>query len=279
MNDSTRKKGKKESKLKGYDNVFATRLRDLMEQTKTTQGTLAKESGCSRQAISQYMDGSSMPNVDKLLCIADHFGVSTDYLLGREEKKNKKELQHIVSEYTGLSEEAIKELRECINTEYYTDLVPDYQNLWIMETIPDFKEVLNQIIESGCMRKVVGLISDYYRSMEMATDVCNDLLKPLEEINSHNRISGTDKMEIIEPLELLEILTEQKEIRLHYYEIQECLKSFVKLYREKTIKAYSDKTKEFNIVYNEYERLTRHYYDERLTRQEGEAHGNNQETQ
>ena len=41
-------------------------------------------------------------------------------------------------------------------------------------------------------------------------------------------------------------------------------------YEGKTIKAYGDKTKEFNTVYNEYERLTR---------QEGEARGNNQETQ
>ena len=113
------KKGKQESKLKGYDNVFATRLRNLIEQANITQGTLAKESGCSRQAISQYMDGSSMPNVDKLLSIADFFGVSTDYLLGLSKipTPNNQEISYIhliymMCSYTGLDRKAIETLHE-----------------------------------------------------------------------------------------------------------------------------------------------------------------------
>jgi transcriptional regulator with XRE-family HTH domain len=259
--------------------IVGQRINARLAERNKKQKELAAALNVTDNTVSYYCSGTRLPNTSQIKIIAEFLDCSADYLLGLSDTPTNDKDMRYMCDYTGLSEKAIRELRECINTEYYTDLVPDYQNLWIMETIPDFKEVLNQIIESGCMRKVVGLISDYYRSMEMATDVCNDLLKPLEEINSHNRVSGTDNMTIYEPLELIEILTEQKEIRLHYYEIQECLKSFVKHYREKTIKAYSDKTKEFNTVYNEYERLTRHYYDERLTRQEGEARGNNQETQ
>lgn len=100
--------GKQASNLKGYDNVFARNLRKLMERKDITQEELAKKAGCSRQAVSQYMDGSSVPNVDKLLGIADYFGVSIDYLLGRENKPNEKELINQICDYTGLSEEAIQ---------------------------------------------------------------------------------------------------------------------------------------------------------------------------
>ncbi len=99
--------GKQASKLKGYDNIFAVNLRKLMERNKTTQEALATGAGCSRQAISQYMDGSSVPNVDKLLNIADYFGVSIDYLLGREEKLNEKEWMNQICDLTGLTEQAI----------------------------------------------------------------------------------------------------------------------------------------------------------------------------
>lgn len=74
--------GKQASKLKGYNNVFATRLRDLMAKRQITQETLAEQVGCSRQAISQYTDGSTVPNFDKLLGIAKFFNISADYLLG-----------------------------------------------------------------------------------------------------------------------------------------------------------------------------------------------------
>ena len=99
--------GKTASKLKGYDNIFAQRLRKLMERKDITQEELAKKAGCSRQAVSQYMDGSSVPNVDKLLGIADYFGVSIDYLLGREKKPTENEIINLICDYTGLSEEAI----------------------------------------------------------------------------------------------------------------------------------------------------------------------------
>ena len=94
---------KQATKLKGYDNIFAVNLRKLMEREHITQEALAKGAGCSRQAISQYMDGSSAPNIDKLLKIADYFDVSIDYLMGRDKKPNEKERFNDICDYTGLS--------------------------------------------------------------------------------------------------------------------------------------------------------------------------------
>lgn len=107
--------GKKASKLKGYDNVFAQRLRDLMENKHITQETLAAKAGCSRQSISQYMDGTSVPNVDKLLSIAEYFGVSTDYFLGLSDTPtNDKDLQ-FVCDYLGLTEKSCRLIHNLID--------------------------------------------------------------------------------------------------------------------------------------------------------------------
>ncbi len=37
-----------------------------------------------QNTISQYEDGSRMPNVKRLILLADFFGVSLDYLVGRD---------------------------------------------------------------------------------------------------------------------------------------------------------------------------------------------------
>lgn len=102
---------KQASKLKGYDNVFAQRLRTLMEKRHFTQDTLAEKAGCSRQAISQYMDGSSAPNVDKLLSIAKFFNVSTDYLLGLSDTPTSDKDLQFVCDYLGLTEKSCRLIR------------------------------------------------------------------------------------------------------------------------------------------------------------------------
>lgn len=101
---------KQASKLKGYDNIFAQRLRALMKERSVTQDILAEKAGCSRQAVSQYMDGSSAPNVDKLLSIADFFNVSADYLLGRTNAETTDKDLRYICDYTGLNETALEVL-------------------------------------------------------------------------------------------------------------------------------------------------------------------------
>ena len=49
--------------FKGYDSIFAERLRLLMKQHSTKQTDLAEHLGLTRQAISKYADGSVLPNI------------------------------------------------------------------------------------------------------------------------------------------------------------------------------------------------------------------------
>lgn len=104
------------SNFKGYDNIFSVRLRQLFDKSNITQQQLADETECSRQAISQYLDGSNAPNVEKLANIAKYFGVSVDYLLGLTDITTADIKIKAMSEYIGLSEKAIKGLEDLCKT-------------------------------------------------------------------------------------------------------------------------------------------------------------------
>ena len=60
------------------------RLAELLTNTNTTQKALAEYLGMSRAAIGQYSSGKREPDLATLARIADFFGVSVDFLLGRE---------------------------------------------------------------------------------------------------------------------------------------------------------------------------------------------------
>lgn len=73
--------------FKGYEGLFAKRLREEMHAQKITQEALARQTGLARQTISQYMDGSVLPNVERLYNICNYFDVSGDYLIGLTNSK------------------------------------------------------------------------------------------------------------------------------------------------------------------------------------------------
>jgi len=64
--------------------IFRNRLKKLREQEQISKRRLSQLCGLSDSAIRRYEHGESMPTPESLAAIADHFGVSTDYLLGRE---------------------------------------------------------------------------------------------------------------------------------------------------------------------------------------------------
>ncbi|MGE7545026.1 helix-turn-helix domain-containing protein [Sporosarcina newyorkensis] len=61
------------------------RIKTLCVENKTTIAELERKSGISNGQIRKW--DTSTPGVDKLNAIADYFDVSTDYLLGRTDKK------------------------------------------------------------------------------------------------------------------------------------------------------------------------------------------------
>ncbi len=94
-----------------YYDPFPTQLRKLMRERKMNQTELSKVLGFdSRQAVAKYTDGTVSPTADKICKLADYFGVSTDYLLGRTEIKTPNVELQAICNCTGLDEEAAERL-------------------------------------------------------------------------------------------------------------------------------------------------------------------------
>lgn len=61
--------------------TFSEKLYALRRKSGLSQERLAEQLGVSRQAISKWESGQSMPESDKLIALSDYFGVSLDCLL------------------------------------------------------------------------------------------------------------------------------------------------------------------------------------------------------
>ncbi len=61
----------------------------LLKQKGVTPYRVYKETGVSQSTLSDWKRGRSTPKSEILARIADYFGVTVDYLLGKEEQKNK----------------------------------------------------------------------------------------------------------------------------------------------------------------------------------------------
>ncbi len=70
--------------------MFKIRLKELRESKGMTQRDFAAEFGVSKGTVGMWESGAREPRtIDEINRIADYFGVSTDYLLGRTEEKEK----------------------------------------------------------------------------------------------------------------------------------------------------------------------------------------------
>ena len=78
-------------------------IKSLRNQLGINQVELAKRLNVSKQCVSNWENDNIQPSVDMLIKIADFFKVSTDYLLGRESKKQ--------IDVTGITDEQCAHIR------------------------------------------------------------------------------------------------------------------------------------------------------------------------
>ncbi len=56
----------------------------LMKQRNVTRYRVSQETGVAESSLSDWKNGKSMPKIDKMQKIAEYFGVTVDYLMGKE---------------------------------------------------------------------------------------------------------------------------------------------------------------------------------------------------
>ena len=87
------------------------KIKLLRNQRNITQVELARHLSVSKQAVSNWENDNIHPSIDMLVKIAGFFSVSTDYLLGLENKR--------YLEITGLSDLKITHIQQIIDDMRY----------------------------------------------------------------------------------------------------------------------------------------------------------------
>lgn len=70
-------------------------IRDLRKQRKMSQTELAKILHVSQQTVTAWETGKAEPSSSAISNLADYFNVTTDYLLGRSEKKDDDKVDYV----------------------------------------------------------------------------------------------------------------------------------------------------------------------------------------
>jgi len=69
--------------------IFAERIRELRKEKKQTQTQMANYLRCSLRTYQYYESATHYPDIPDLIKLADFYDVSTDYLLGRSEERQR----------------------------------------------------------------------------------------------------------------------------------------------------------------------------------------------
>ena len=103
--------------------MIGKRVRELRVKKGLSQQDLGNAIGVTKVTVCGYESGTRIPNLEKLIKLADTLGTSTDYLLGREiaitNEENKTYIGSVSYEDVGL----IMELRHYPNL--YNKLLKD----------------------------------------------------------------------------------------------------------------------------------------------------------
>ena len=67
----------------GYADMLATNLRVQRAKKRVRQKDVANAVSIDQAALSQYENGTRVPNVETVVKLADYYGISLDTLAGR----------------------------------------------------------------------------------------------------------------------------------------------------------------------------------------------------
>ena len=73
--------------------TFGEKLQSLRQRAGMSQDQLAERLEVSRQAVSRWERDETMPETDKVVALADIFGVTTDYLLRPQPESSETETE------------------------------------------------------------------------------------------------------------------------------------------------------------------------------------------
>ncbi|EOK4613467.1 helix-turn-helix domain-containing protein [Listeria monocytogenes] len=156
--------------------MFGNRLKQLRKNNNKTQEDISKILGISRGAYSHIENGRNEPDMETIVKLANIFGVSTDYLLGRSNNGFIDTIAaHIDSNATEEEMEEILAYIEVKRKEYaneeeidITDIAAkkDADVAKFVEENPDFKAVAARVMDDEEAVKAVKTFIEYYEQQK-----------------------------------------------------------------------------------------------------------------
>lgn len=75
--------------------MLGNNIKELRKNKRMTQKDLAEAMRVSQQTVGAWETERAIPGADTLSDLADYFNVTTDYLLGRSEKKDDDKVDYV----------------------------------------------------------------------------------------------------------------------------------------------------------------------------------------
>lgn len=124
---------------------FAEKLLNLRTEYGYSQETLAEKLNVSRQAVSKWESGATLPETDKVIALSNFFGVSTDYLLKDNIQRDSHDsLDRVVLKFLGSAKDMDNISEELI--EIMRDGIIDDEEKIRMDSIIETLDTITQII-------------------------------------------------------------------------------------------------------------------------------------
>ena len=121
-----------------YYDPFPKKLRKLVEAGNLIQDDLTEVLGVkSRQSVTGYLDGSTIPTADKIVNIAKFFDVSADYLLGLSDDPHYTAEAAAAAAYLGLKDYQARKLKAIISPAPRRDIAQNMIKNGTLEKIID----------------------------------------------------------------------------------------------------------------------------------------------
>lgn len=134
----------------------------LLQANKISAYKLAKETGISQTTLSNWKSGRSIPKQDKLEKIADYFGVTIDYLMGKESKKHNVDekvlLEAFINTFPSISIKALSVIckRERINRDITEKFISNNTDI-LLDTYLNFENGGKDICVDDLLRVLLFL--------------------------------------------------------------------------------------------------------------------------
>ena len=124
---------------------FAEKLLNLRTEYGYSQEILAEKLNVSRQAVSKWESGATLPETDKIITLSNFFGVSTDYLLKDNIQRDSHDsLDRVVLKFLGSAKDMDNISEELIDI--MRDGIIDDEEKIRMESIIETLDTISQII-------------------------------------------------------------------------------------------------------------------------------------